>query len=161
MVALTGIEPAGYQFSSVQLSLSGCVFSTVGIPGYSETPPRTADVTAQSQRSCDASPVHAAVGARGAVAVRAHAPAIPETALVRKRIPTDPCGMSAWLAGRPVKSNHKLKRFRSWSCLSASSSMLRASRCRRTRTTPGVTRAGTAGDRPDGRPSTSVLGSLI
>ena len=51
MVALTGIEPDGCQFSPVQLGLSGCVFSPVGIPGCSETPPRTADVTAQSQRS--------------------------------------------------------------------------------------------------------------
>ena len=51
MVALTGIEPDGCQSSSVQLGLSGCVFSTVGIPGRSETPLRTADVTAQSQRS--------------------------------------------------------------------------------------------------------------
>jgi len=51
MVALTGIEPDGCQFSSVQLGLSGCVFSSVGIPRWSETPPRTADVTAQSQRS--------------------------------------------------------------------------------------------------------------
>ena len=50
MVALTGIEPDGCQFTSVQLGLSGCVFSAVGIPGCSETPPRTADVTAQSQR---------------------------------------------------------------------------------------------------------------
>ena len=51
MVALTGIEPEGWQFSPVQLSLSGCGFGTVGIPGCSGTPPRTADVTAQSQRS--------------------------------------------------------------------------------------------------------------
>src|SRR5579862_4268564 len=29
MVALTGIEPAGYQFSSVQLGLSSCVFGLV------------------------------------------------------------------------------------------------------------------------------------
>src|SRR5260221_10950062 len=51
MVALTGIEPEGWQFSSLQLGLSGCVFSAAGIPGCSETPLRTADVTAQSQRS--------------------------------------------------------------------------------------------------------------
>jgi len=51
LVALTGIEPEGCQFSPVQLGPSGCVFSTGGIPGCSETPPRTADVTAQSQRS--------------------------------------------------------------------------------------------------------------
>src|ERR1017187_5094485 len=31
MVALTGVEPDGYQSSSVQLGLSGCVFSAVGI----------------------------------------------------------------------------------------------------------------------------------
>ena len=51
MVALTGIEPDGCQFSPVQLGLTGCVFSPVGIPGWTETLPRTADVTAQSQRS--------------------------------------------------------------------------------------------------------------
>ena len=51
LVALTGIEPDGCQFSLVQLGLTGCVFSPVGIPGCSETPPRTAVVTAQSQRS--------------------------------------------------------------------------------------------------------------
>ena len=50
LVALTGIEPDGCQFSLVQLGLTGCVFSPVGIPRCSETPPRTADVTAQSQR---------------------------------------------------------------------------------------------------------------
>jgi hypothetical protein len=50
MVALMGIEPDGWQFGSAQLGLSGCRFSTVGIPGCSGTPPRTADVTAQSQR---------------------------------------------------------------------------------------------------------------
>jgi len=50
MVALTGIEPDGWQFRRVQIGLSGCVFSAVGIPGCSGTPPRTADVTAQSQR---------------------------------------------------------------------------------------------------------------
>src|ERR1035437_8923907 len=50
MVALTGVEPANRQFSSAQLGLSGCRFSIVGIPGCSETPPRSADVTAQSQR---------------------------------------------------------------------------------------------------------------
>jgi hypothetical protein len=44
MVALTEIEPEGCQFRSVQLGLSGCVFSAVGIPGWSETPPRIADV---------------------------------------------------------------------------------------------------------------------
>ena len=47
MVALTGVEPADRQFSSVQLGLSGCRFSTVGVPGYSGIPPRSADVTAQ------------------------------------------------------------------------------------------------------------------
>src|ERR1035437_6026912 len=51
MVALTGVEPDGWQFRRVQMGLSGCVFSAVGIPGCSGTPPRTADVTAQSQRS--------------------------------------------------------------------------------------------------------------
>ena len=51
LVALTGIEPDGCQFSSVHLGLSGCVFSPVGIRGWWETPLRTADVTAQSQRS--------------------------------------------------------------------------------------------------------------
>jgi hypothetical protein len=51
-----GIEPDGCQFSPVQLGLSGCVFSAVGIPGCSETPPRTADVTAQSQRGRGAAP---------------------------------------------------------------------------------------------------------
>src|ERR1039457_7222014 len=35
-----GIEPDGCQFSPVQFGLSGCVFSAVGIPGCSETPPR-------------------------------------------------------------------------------------------------------------------------
>jgi hypothetical protein len=47
MVALMGIEPDGCQFSSVLLGPSGCVFSPVGIPGCSEAPLRTADVTAQ------------------------------------------------------------------------------------------------------------------
>ena len=51
LVALTGIEPDGCQFRPVQLGLSGCVFGPVGIPGCSETPPRSDDVTAQSQRS--------------------------------------------------------------------------------------------------------------
>ena len=51
LVALTGIEPEGWQFSPVQLSLCGCGFSTLGILGCSGTPPRTADVTARSQRS--------------------------------------------------------------------------------------------------------------
>jgi hypothetical protein len=50
LVALTGIEPDGWQFSTVQFGLCGCVFSRVGIPRWSETPLRTADVTAQSQR---------------------------------------------------------------------------------------------------------------
>src|ERR1017187_2873039 len=54
MVALTGVEPDGCQFSSVQLGLSSCVFSTVGVPGSPGMPPRAADVTAQSQRSCQA-----------------------------------------------------------------------------------------------------------
>src|ERR1019366_6640243 len=35
MVALTGIEPDGCRFSSVQLGLSSCVFSPVGIPARS------------------------------------------------------------------------------------------------------------------------------
>src|ERR1035437_2213704 len=51
MVALTGVEPAVRQFSSVQLSLSGCGFSTVGIPRCSETLPRTTDVVARSWRT--------------------------------------------------------------------------------------------------------------
>ncbi len=51
MVALTGIEPDGGQFRPVQLSPSGCGFITVGIPGWCGRPPRTADVTTQSQRS--------------------------------------------------------------------------------------------------------------
>ena len=51
MVALTGVEPAVRQFSSVQLGLSGCRFSTVGIPGWPKTPPRTADVVARSWRT--------------------------------------------------------------------------------------------------------------
>jgi hypothetical protein len=51
MVALTGIEPDGSRFGSVQVGLSSCVFSRVGIRRWSETVPRTADVTAQSQRS--------------------------------------------------------------------------------------------------------------
>src|ERR1700722_13419104 len=50
MVALTGIEPAGCQSNSVHLGLSGCVFSLVRMPGCSGTPPRTSDITAQSQR---------------------------------------------------------------------------------------------------------------
>src|SRR3984957_1070032 len=50
MVALTGIEPDGCQVGSVRLRVSSCVFSAVGIPRWSKTPPRTADVTAQSQR---------------------------------------------------------------------------------------------------------------
>jgi hypothetical protein len=58
MVALTGIEPAGCQFSSGELGLSGCVFSTVGIPRWPKTLPRTADVTAQSQRGLRAEGVH-------------------------------------------------------------------------------------------------------
>jgi hypothetical protein len=61
LVALTGIEPDGCQFDSVQLGLSGCVFSAVGIPGCSETTARTADVTAQSW----CAPVDATIGARG------------------------------------------------------------------------------------------------
>src|ERR1039457_6030631 len=42
MVALTGVEPDGCQFRPVQMGLSGCVLSPVGIPRSSE---------AQSQRS--------------------------------------------------------------------------------------------------------------
>jgi hypothetical protein len=42
--AITGIEPDGWQFRSVHLGLSGCVFSPVGIPRWSETPPRSRDV---------------------------------------------------------------------------------------------------------------------
>jgi hypothetical protein len=64
MVALTGIEADNRQFDSVQLGLSGCDFSAVGIPGCSETTARTADVTAHSQRSRSA-PVDATIGARG------------------------------------------------------------------------------------------------
>jgi len=37
LVALTGIEPDGWQFRRVQMGLSSCVFSLVGIPGCSET----------------------------------------------------------------------------------------------------------------------------
>src|ERR1017187_289797 len=48
MVALTGVEPAVRQFGSVQLGLSGCRFSTVGIPECAEIPPRRADVVARS-----------------------------------------------------------------------------------------------------------------
>jgi len=48
LVALTGIEPDGWQFWPVRLGLSGCVFSPAGILGCFGTPPRTADVTAQS-----------------------------------------------------------------------------------------------------------------
>src|ERR1019366_1403795 len=48
LVALTGVEPADRQFSSVQFSLSSCVFSTVGISGCCETPPRIADVMTRS-----------------------------------------------------------------------------------------------------------------
>jgi hypothetical protein len=51
MVALTGVEPADRQFSSVHVGLSGCRFSTVGIPGWPETPQRTADVVARSWRT--------------------------------------------------------------------------------------------------------------
>jgi|HubBroStandDraft_1064217.scaffolds.fasta_scaffold2634902_1 hypothetical protein len=62
LVALTGIEPEGLavQLSLVEsMSLSGRVFSAVSIPGCSETPPRTADVAAQSQ------PLYAEVRGRG------------------------------------------------------------------------------------------------
>ena len=44
MVALTGIEPASFQFSSVQFSLSSCVFSTVGTPQGAFRALRVADV---------------------------------------------------------------------------------------------------------------------
>ena len=50
LVALTGIEPGGWRFRPFQLGLSGCVFSTRGILRCSGIPPRTAGVTAQSQR---------------------------------------------------------------------------------------------------------------
>src|ERR1035441_6372715 len=51
LVALTGIEPDGWRFSSVQPGLSVGFFRPGGIPRWSGTPPRTADVTARSQRS--------------------------------------------------------------------------------------------------------------
>src|ERR1035437_4090507 len=62
MVALTGVEPAVRQFSSVQLGLSGCRFSTVGIPGCPKTPPRTADVVARSWRTSRAEGAGEAAG---------------------------------------------------------------------------------------------------
>src|SRR5579862_2995773 len=82
MVALTGIEPDRGQFSSVQLGLSSCVFSPVGIPRWSETPPRTADVTAQSQRT-HVGHVHATVRAHGTV-VAAGRFSRPLSAVIRK-----------------------------------------------------------------------------
>src|ERR1017187_10085732 len=51
MVVLPGVDPDGCQFRPVQMGLSGCVLSPVGSPRWSETPPQTAAVTAQSQRS--------------------------------------------------------------------------------------------------------------
>src|ERR1035441_4448554 len=48
MVALTGVEPAVRQFSSVQLGLSGCRVSTVGVLGWAEMPPRSAAVLPRS-----------------------------------------------------------------------------------------------------------------
>jgi hypothetical protein len=44
VVALTGIEPAGRQFSSVQLSLSSCVFGLVQFATMAFRPIRVADV---------------------------------------------------------------------------------------------------------------------
>src|ERR1700681_4970116 len=44
MVALTGIEPAGYQFSSVQLGLSSCVFGLVQFATRAFRAVRMADV---------------------------------------------------------------------------------------------------------------------
>ena len=45
MVALIGVERANRQFSSVQFSLNGCVFSAVWYSAMpSETPPRSRDV---------------------------------------------------------------------------------------------------------------------
>ena len=44
MVALTGIEPAGRQFSSVQLGLSSCVFGLVQFATRAFTAVRMADV---------------------------------------------------------------------------------------------------------------------
>src|ERR1035437_2436966 len=44
LVALTGVEPAVRQFSSVQLGLSGCRFSTVGDRKVIEHTPRIRDV---------------------------------------------------------------------------------------------------------------------
>ena len=44
MVALTGIEPAGRQFSSVQLGLSSCVFGLVQSATRAFMPRRVADV---------------------------------------------------------------------------------------------------------------------
>jgi hypothetical protein len=44
LVALTGIEPAGRQFSSVQLGLSSCVFGLVQFATKAFRPLRVADV---------------------------------------------------------------------------------------------------------------------
>jgi hypothetical protein len=48
LVALTGVEPAVRQFSSVQLGLSGCRFSTVGVRKVIEHTPRIRDVLPRS-----------------------------------------------------------------------------------------------------------------
>jgi hypothetical protein len=76
MVALTGIEPEGCQFSPVQLGLSGCVFSTVGISRCSETPPRT------SQRS------HSAAFRAENIRIQ------PESSIERRRLSTTARGTS-------------------------------------------------------------------
>ena len=47
MVALTGVEPANRQFSSVQLGLSGCRFSTVQFARRLRKAPRTAGVVSR------------------------------------------------------------------------------------------------------------------
>jgi hypothetical protein len=44
MVALTGIEPGGYQFSSVHLELSSCVFGLIQFATATFIAPRRADV---------------------------------------------------------------------------------------------------------------------
>jgi|ERR1035441_3904200 hypothetical protein len=98
MVALTGIEPDGCRFSSVQLGLSSCVFSPVGIPRWSETPPRTADVTAQSQRGRGALRSGDGWRTQRGGGCRWPCMCLPRTALVHRtqtRTLTEPCGMSA------------------------------------------------------------------
>ena len=44
LVALTGIEPAGHRFNSVQLGLSSCVFGLVQFATGAFRPIRVADV---------------------------------------------------------------------------------------------------------------------